>query len=159
MGKAEPERNAGTHRDWELEAAVGVDGPILAPFWITGACCGAQCMGEDPYDFSDAEAQGWLGTPLRTSGTCTVLCRAPFLAARGHPRCSWWDPANGSIPGFANFGERLQEQELGGKKMGFGVIFLLVSQSCFPTSFPILLLMLQIAQVPHCPSNAQGTQR
>lgn len=38
MGKAEPGEGC---QDQDLEAAVGVDGPILAPFWITGPFCGA----------------------------------------------------------------------------------------------------------------------
>lgn len=68
MGKAEPEGDAGPCQDRGLEAPVGVYGPILAPFRITGAHCGAQCGGEHPCDFSGAEVQGWLGTPLGTSG-------------------------------------------------------------------------------------------
>lgn len=39
-------------------AAVGVNSPILTPFWITGACCGTRCVGEHPCGFSDAETQG-----------------------------------------------------------------------------------------------------
>lgn len=65
MGKAEPGEGC---QDQDLEAAVGVDDPILAPFWITGPFCGAQCMGEHPCGFSGAEAWGWLGTPLGPSG-------------------------------------------------------------------------------------------
>lgn len=42
--------------------------------------------------------------------------------------------------------------------MGFGVTFRLVSQSCSPASLPTMLMLLQMAHVPHCPSSAQGTK-
>ena len=163
QGRAEPERDEGARQDRELEAAVGVDSPILAPFWITGACCGAQCMGEHPCGFSDAEAQGWLGNPLGPSG--------PLWGHRG-PALSHARPLSRllrgvhAVPGgtqpvgpyldLLTLGKGRRNRNLG-KKMGFGVIFLLVSQSCSPASLPTMLMMLQLVCVPplsfQCPGD------
>lgn len=99
MGKADKERDVGTHWDWKLEATVGVGDPVL-PSWITGTCCGVQCMGVHP---QGAEAGAGWG-PIW--GHCTVAGQTPFLAVLLPSMLFQKDSANGSVLGFASFGEK-----------------------------------------------------
>lgn len=162
MGEAERDEDAGAHWDQGLEAAVGADGPILAPFWVTGACCGARCVGEHPWGFSDAEAPGWLGP----SGDiwdlhCPTWCPFPSCSGVSMLFPGGPSPGRGLRVGpyrdLLTLGKGCGSRNLG-KKMGFGVIFLLVSQSCSPASLPTALMTLHMARVPHCPSSGRGTQ-
>lgn len=96
--------------------------------------------------------QCWLGTHLGTlhcPRTCPVLgCSVASMVFQR-------DPAYGSVPGFASFRERLQEQELG-EKIEFADV--LISKSCSLVSLPTVLMDTAYGMLPHCPSNAQETQ-
>jgi len=82
MEKAEPGRDVGACGDRELEAAVGVNGPIPAPSGDHRGLLWCSVRGRAAVGLSDAEAQGWLGTHL-----------VPSRPLWGH-----WGPMPGPFP-------------------------------------------------------------